>query len=264
MGKFQDFNEFDKIWMSYRMFKKEAEVTRAGYYLCKVYPDPDGIWGRLDSAGKLTDQDYARLGDLRSESDLEHSAGMSRLVTDMAAWFPELFPNPTCAAKLAQLHDIGEIYIGDIADDGSPEHAQKEDLEQIAFLEWLYNQPEEIWEDTYQYYLEFQDKSTKRGQTLYIADKLEAILQLLNYELRGIYGDVRLKEPPSERDLEFGKTIGTYNATDVWAYHFKTNVVDQYSPDITLPFLCVLDSAVTDVRGEWFPWWKFQPESNSP
>ena len=260
MVEFQEFDEFDKIWMSYRMFKREAEVTRAGYYLCHIYPSPGTVYMCPNSGG----WDYVRLGDVRSESDLEHSAGVSRLVSDMALWFPELFPNPLCAAKLAQLHDIGEIYIGDIADDGNPAHAQKEDKEQEAFLEWLYTQPEKVWEETYRYYIEFQDKSTPRGQAIYIADKLEAILQLLNYELQGMYGDVRSKEPPSERDLKFGETIGTYNATDVWACHFKTIVYDQFDPEITLPFLCVLDSAVTDVRGEWFPWWTFWPERNSP
>ncbi|MBQ6354863.1 HD domain-containing protein [Candidatus Saccharibacteria bacterium] len=247
MTKTQEFDEFDKIWISYRMFKREADIARAGYYLCKVYPEP-------------TEEDFLN----RFESDLEHSAGVARLVSDMAAWFPELFPDVETAIKLAQLHDIGEIYIGDIADDGNPAHAQKEDIEQVTFLEWLYTQPEETWEDTYQYYLEFQEKSTPRGQALYIADKLEAILQLLNYELRGLYGDVRLKNPPSSRDLAFGATIGTYNATDVWACHFKAIVCDQFAPEITLPFIAVLDSAVTDVRGKWFPWWTFWQRQNHP
>lgn len=245
MVKFQDFDEFDRIWMSYRMIKQEANIARAGYYLCQVYPEP-------------TEEDFFT----RFESDLEHSCGMTRLVSDMAEWFPELFPDTESAIRLAQTHDVGEIYIGDIADDGSPAHAQKEDAEQVTFLEWLYTQPKHVWEDTFQYYLEFQDKSTPRGQALYAADKLEAILQLLNYEMHGLYGDVRLKNPPSERDLKFGAKIGTYNATDVWACHFKNIVVDRFDPEITLPFVCVLDSAVTDARGEWFPWWTFQQQQN--
>lgn len=259
MVEFKEFDEFDRIWMSYRMFKGEAEVPRSGYYLCHIYPDPDEkfTYHEWDRDGYRREK-YITPRDVRFESVLEHSAGVAHLVEDMATWFPKLFPDVDMARKLALKHDIGELYTGDIADDGRPEHDQKERDEQAVFLEWLMNtQPEDTWEDTYQFYLEFQDKSTPRGQALYAADKLEAILQLLNYERCGWYGDVSLKNPPTEQDLKSSEITGTFNPTDVWAYHFKTIVWDQLNPEITLPFICVLDSAVTDVRGEWFPWWTF-------
>lgn len=253
MVEFQELNEFDKIWMSYQMFKREAEVPRSGYYLCNIYPNPNKVLMCPNPGG----WDYVRIGDVRAESVLEHSAAVAHLVEDIAAWFPELFPDVELAKKIALRHDIGEIYSGDIADDGRPEHDQKEDMEQDVFLEWLFTQPVDTWEDTFQFYLEFQDRSTPRGQALYAADKLEAILQLLNYEERGWYGDVSLKNPPTEQDLKSMEMTGASSPTDVWAYHFKTIVWDQLSPEVTLPFICILDSAVTDVRGEWFPWWKF-------
>lgn len=236
---FPEFDEFDKIWISYRMFKREAEVVRSGYYLCGIYPEP-------------TEESAKR----RSESDLEHSAGLAHLVSDMAVWCPGLFPNPFLATKVAMAHDIGEIYIGDIADDGNRDHDVKDAEELEVFLEYVLNQPENIQDEILSYYEEFQTRSTPRGIVMYIADKLEAVLQLLNYEFQGKYGDVRLKEPPSERDLKFAEIIGTSNSTDVWAYHFKT-LIDDYPSEMTLPFICVLDSAVNDVRGEWFPWWTF-------
>lgn len=260
---FAEFDEYDKIWMSYMMQRRQALKPRSGICLAHLCTTPGGVIDR-----RFWKIDKKRLKQLpwskrellamleRPETVLEHSACLVRLISDLASWFPDYIPEPEKTKKLAGAHDIGEIYIGDIADDGSPEHAKKEDQEQATFLEWLYTQPEAEWEDLYQYYLEFQDHSTLRGQILYLADKMEAVLGLLLYESYGLYGDVTKKRPPSEQDLEFAKIIGTTNATDVWAYHFKT-MVDQHPSEVSLPLLGVLDSAVRYVRGEWFPWWTF-------
>ena len=211
-----------EIWQKYLILKSECEVVRAGFGIYGIYPYKLG----------------ARSDWSRSESDLEHTAGMVILTMLMAMYHPEIVPPSEVALYMmaALLHEVGETEIGDIPDDGSRNEAEKITRERQDAL------------------IEFQDLTTRRGRVLYCLDKVEALLQGLRYERDGRGGDVRNKEAMmclSAQDQRGIERSQSTRLVDIWAAHYLDKTAAM--PEARV-FNELLKAAVIEVRGEWFSW----------
>lgn len=232
-------------WEAYRMAKQQSRVIRSGFALYGIYDVADGGF------------DYDR-----SESDLEHAAGVTELVSAISRWWPELIPldERWLYLEMARCHDIGETVIGDCPDDGTQDVVIKHANERDIFDLYTENIPFDEQETLRQFFIEFQTQCTRRGQIMYLADKLEAVLQALIYESEhrgGILGGEPTHQP-SERDMIFLQESNSPQAVDIWAYHFysMTEQVEENYPGVITPFIEILAEAVLMVRGVWFDWWK--------
>ena len=96
-----------------------------------------------------------------------------------------------------------------------------------------------------------QTRSSKLGQFLYCADKVEAVLQGLIYEDEGRGGDLKIKKDWTSQDRRGSETTGSTALADVWAVHFLEVTSKMYAQKL---FIGILRAAVEDVRGEWFAW----------
>ena len=126
------------------------------------------------------------------------------------------------------LHDTPEIKRGDQLDDGSSSHEESRPIE----LEEVHKIAGDLPLGNRDLYLlhssDFEDY-TGIGVDTKLADKMDAVLyQLFIYQKYGRIGDVRKKNPPSERDLRFAKILKTYSAPDVWTLHYR--VVTKHMP----------------------------------
>lgn len=254
---------FEKmIWDLYlRMKQGLTQVTRTGYGSYGVYP--------YNSKAKPGEIDKNR-----AESDAEHTLGMAALVMLVAMYFPQLIhPSETALfMQVALLHEMGETVIGDIPDDGRRDEAKKTTKERQIVLQFVKNMPEPHGTNLIDAFIEFQDRTTRRGRLLYGLDKLEAVLQGLIYEKEGRGGDIRNKAAQlrlseqnresvrrasstwsclSDRDRENMERAHSTRLVDIWSVHFLELI--QGMPEAPV-LRRILKAAVLDVRGEWFDW----------
>lgn len=229
-----------EIWQKYLILKSECEVVRAGFGIYGIYPYTLG----------------ARSDWSRSESDLEHTAGMVILTMLMAMYHPEIVPPSEVALYMmaALLHEVGETEIGDIPDDGSRNEAEKITRERQVMMRFVSDLPGPYGSQLMDALIEFQDLTTRRGRVLYCLDKVETLLQGLRYERDGRGGDARNKEAMMRLSAQDQRGIERSQSTrlvDVWTAHYldKTAVM----PEARV-FNELLKAAVIEVRGEWFSW----------
>jgi putative hydrolase of HD superfamily len=93
--------------------------------------------------------------------------------------------NPDKAVRIALLHDIGEARITDIPQPAL-KYVDKSEAERKAVKEMLGMSP--AWEEYYQLWLEYEDESTLEGRLVRFVDKLEMLIQALEYESAGFLG----------------------------------------------------------------------------
>lgn len=229
-----------QVWQKYYYLKRESRVVRSGFGLYGVYDyDPEQPF---DGA--------------RSESDLEHTAGMTALTTLTSLYYPELIPPAELSLYLAaaQLHEIGEVELGDLPDDGTRNEQQKCQAERAAVERYVRDLPAPFGAELAMFFIEFQHRSTRRGRILYGLDKLEAVLQGLIYEREGRGGhslNKSRRRKLSAQDRQNIADTGSPKLADIWAVHFMERILATPEEPV---FLEVLEAAVRDVRGEWFPW----------
>ena len=244
-----------RIWRGYKIISHGAFVLRSGFPLM-------GLASMPDESESVPDIFYRR-----DESILEHSAKVAYLVSAFVSHFPGFFGSDKlefddCASELwtvitaALLHDVGELVIGDIPDDGNPMHNSKKDESEQEFFNHqmapAYSLDDFI--SIRRMFVKFQEHSSTSGQALYCLDKIEAILTLLWLEQYEAYGQITSKPHPTKQDLDFMFLTGTPCATDCWAAHVKLLLKD-IPTRITQHIYELLHVAVIDVRGEWFEWW---------
>lgn len=235
----EDYEKCQKIWQVYRILKTESEVIRSGF----------GTYGIYDyKVGACFDMN-------RSESDLEHTAGMQILVMLTMAFFPDLFSeeDKQTILYITLIHEVGERRFGDIPDDGNRDEERKNRLELAAVMDILKSFPKELAEKVRLGFMEMQARSSALGQFLYCADKVEAVLQGLIYESEGRGGDLKMKEGWTLQDLRGSEATESTDLVDVWAVHFLQVTSKMYTQTL---FAGILRAAVEDVRGEWFAWAK--------
>ena len=220
-----------------------------------------GLADSLGGSGK----EVAEAFFCRGESDLEHQAKVGWLTLAFLNNFPGFFgeltnksgfqPEIWSIITVALCHDVGEVEIGDIPDDGRPEHDLKNDTELRVFKTLMrrafcsYNASEAI-----AVFERFQQKHPLTGAALFMLDKLEAVLTLLFLEKHGAVGNLENKVNLTAQDKYFMRAAESNNPADVWAIHFKL-VVQGFPKSLSEPVLKILAAAFVDVRGKLPEWW---------
>ncbi|WP_209474142.1 HD domain-containing protein [Thermococcus stetteri] len=93
--------------------------------------------------------------------------------------------NPDRALRIALLHDIGEARITDIPQPAL-KYVDKSEAERKAVEALLRASP--LPEEYYRLWLEYEEESTPEGRLVRFADKLEMLIQALEYESAGVSG----------------------------------------------------------------------------
>lgn len=245
-----------ECWKLYESTTEATKVIRTGFWKSGIYEKPtEDSWQLIN----------------RGESDAEHEHATAILADSIYRWFPEIAPSKDFYREVlygALTHDTGEIKLGDQADDGSRDEAQKlatelEEMEKIASHIPIEDQNYFLY--TYKCF-EARDDTNFHGIGIFLAlcDKFESLLRMARYERDGYIGYAGAVEGCSKRDAYFAEHIGTYVALDVWSCamftRFRNPSPDQKNPIHAIAdrifriFLLVLTVAVIDIRGNPFNW----------
>lgn len=239
---------YKRIWDGYRLYAGTAYVSRKGFELVGLTKDTEMPLPVAET--------FVR----RGESAMEHQAKTAWLAMAFNDNFPLFFSDMDSAYSLAYLmmtvglcHDVGEVAIGDIPDDGNPLHDKKDAAEREVFKKLMAACPHN-GKFFVKAFGELQSKNVLRGKALYALDKLEAVLTLLFLEQYEHYGVMNKKPFVTESDRHFMRVTRTSCTTDCWAAHTKS-LIQNFPETITEPVFGLLKVAVKDVRGEMFEWW---------
>lgn len=228
------------VWQKYAFLKSQSKVIRTGFGLTGIYPYD------AENPVELS----------RSESDLEHVMGTVILASLISAYYPETIPAAELSDAILLLshHELGEIGIGDLPDDGSHDQNAKDAAELGAMRAYCDDLPSDLGWKLLVNFMEFQTKTSSRGQVCYCIDKLEAVLQGLLYETEGRVGDLAKKRTTgeiSERDKAYIQRTGTTRLVDCWGAHFLDVTAGLCGSTVCAE---ILRAGVETVRGKWFDW----------
>lgn len=212
----------NKIWRNYFNIKTQTRVIRSGYAMFGVYEMPK-----------------KRLVDKRSESVLEHAGGIIALMTMLNMFYPEMFEFSEADFRFMLLHDLPEIYMGDIPDDGRQEKDTKRSLEEEYFSLMMKQFPEKESRENLIRLNKYQLGADEKSRKLFLIDKLEAVLQAMVYQtIAKKFDRVYSREIStlSERDRKFAEEIGSTEMVDLFLVNFldKTQGFIEEERDIAI------------------------------
>lgn len=252
-----------KVWEAYKMYTETAYVIRTGFQYFGMTQDYSAGWLK-----SVSDKFFER-----GQSAAEHQANVALLCNLFSSNFPCFFDQQSLTAQdsqsiwvismVALLHDVSEVKIGDIPDDGSPEHAAKEEGETQIFNRFaelgFIDKDADALKDGFK---AFQKKNQYVFNATYVLDKLEAVFTLIFLEKHECIGNMKAYKKPTKLDRELMRVTGTTNPVDCLALHFKM-ICEHYrfSESITEPVYAVLKAAIIDARGEFFNWWEKESPS---
>ncbi len=111
----------------------------------------------------------------RRESTAEHSWRLAMLLMLLEEEFDYIDINK--AIKMSLVHDLGELYDGDISAVLQTDDNIKLDIEERAMKRMLTTLPESISKNIYDLWCEYNSCSTKEAKLVKAMDKLETIVQ---------------------------------------------------------------------------------------
>lgn len=246
-----------RIWNAYEMYSRTAYVVRTGFQCFGLTQPYDRNWLKRESDIFFE----------RGQSSAEHQANVAFLCSVFSSNFPAFFKQEVLSAQdfqylwvlttVALLHDVPEGVIGDICDDGRPEHAAKDKKEgQIynKFVEMGFNRNDA--KALIDGFNNFQEKRGSIYSGAYALDKADAVLTLIFLEKHDCIGNIKAKDQPTPLDRETMRVTGTTNPVDCLALHLKMIFEYYHMPEsITEPIYAVIRAAIIDVRGSFFKWW---------
>ena len=155
----------------------------------------------------------------RRESTAEHSWRLAMLLMVLREDFKDLDIDK--AIKMSLVHDLGELYDGDISAKLQNDNDNKAEMEEKAMRRMLTILPENLAENIYDLWKEYNECSTKEAKLVKAMDKLETIVQHnqgnnpedFDYEFNLQYGasyfkeDGRMAALRARLDLETKKHI---------------------------------------------------------
>lgn len=243
----------ENIWKSFESFFQLQGVFRSGFTRTGVYGfyvDPNDPKDNPEILRNLEKYNVSTTGC--------HCGRTANLLYDIMRWYPMYFRNEdiSLAIKVALCHDIGESIVGDIAADGSAEHEKKKAAEWAAVQEFYSYQPKGDRSAIIELHRQFDEDTTFLGQAIRVADKLDALGELIILEGCGFKGDVLKKRIPSEQDMEYAEKIGSSNCTDEWAYCFY-QMMEQQDYDKRLKTIAAefLTAGLKSIGRPLYEWW---------
>ena len=111
----------------------------------------------------------------RRESTAEHSWRLAMLLMVLREDFKDLDIDK--AIKMSLDHDLGELYDGDISAKLQNDNDNKAEMEEKAMRRMLTILPENLAENIYDLWKEYNECSTKEAKLVKAMDKLETIVQ---------------------------------------------------------------------------------------
>lgn len=266
----------ENLWHNSEWFTWLFYEPRIGFVITYTYKDPDT--GKDITAYLLCDDVKKKLVKDKSlskeekdkiikrkmilrqpESVGDHSGRTANFMSEVLFAYPKLFEGYSGQAimKVALDHDVGEVVVHDVADDGSKAHELKAEAEQKAVREYYSHVDDSMSALLMDYHRQFENISTFLGQMIKMADKVDAIARLIMFERYDIYGSIYDKKQPSKQDLKFAKEIGTGNCTDVWARHLYGlfHYEHQFEPAVIKIAEDYLYSGCCAVGRPWFKFW---------
>ena len=173
--------------------------------------------GNNDSAGEIenlksvTRTAWTKTG--RRESTAEHSWRLSMLLMVLEEDFKDIDINK--AIKMSLVHDLGELYDGDISATLQHDNDNKSEMEERAMNRMLKVLPESISKQIYDLWAEYNKCATKEAKLVKAMDKLETIVQ----HNQGTN--------PKDFDYEFNLTYGKKYFEDDDTLKYMRNIIDE-------------------------------------
>lgn len=233
---YDNWNEIDEL----------RNVSRQGFLQTKVY----GFYGDNEHLELI--QRY------NVDNDLSHGARVAQMVSDLMDLWPMYYHDvdKACAVRVALNHDIGELVVGDMLDDGCKEHDLKKNPEYQAVDRYFRRMPDEVYYRCMDYYNQFSKSDTFLGQSIRLMDKLDFLGKLIKLEGEGMIGKLSNKVNPSKRDLEFALEIDSDDYVDIVARGllkiFQDDNFDYRLVQIGVSFLTC---ALREIGRPFYPWW---------
>ena len=231
------------LWDNWSKHDDLDSVYRQGFLVARVY-------GFGNEAKPMIDKYHV-------ESVLAHSARVAILLSDMMDLWPTLFEkvDKYAVIKVALNHDIGELLVGDVVDDGRIEHEQKKDPEWEAVQDHYFVFSDQVYLNCKKIHREFEEANTFLGQSIKLADKLDFIAELI--KLSGDGYIMTNRKHFTKGDLELCKEIGCYNLIDGCANHLRHLIwncnFDQRLVQIGIQFLTC---GLRTIGRPFFEWWQ--------
>ncbi len=243
-----DFSEF--MWKQYQCFRSGDGVIRSGFGMCGIYH---------------YDDNEPIVNDYR-ENVTMHAASAVWIAYNFLYLHPReaniFFTDEERRRILTLLfyHDVGENLDGDVPDNGSDRHKNKEVYELSRFFKLIAHLPineqrillKDIcaFEHADKAYLSVAD--ARIAQFAKLCDKFEAIFSAILFEKKGRAGDV-LKEGyrMTETIRSHMNSVKSSSTVDVWL----ARTISGYSHYVYFSkFLKIALYAIEDVRGEECSW----------
>ena len=149
----------------------------------------------------------------RRESTAEHSWRLAMLLMVLREDFKDLDIDK--AIKMSLVHDLGELYDGDISAKLQNDNDNKAEMEEKAMRRMLTTLPDGISEKIYDLWKEYNECCTKEAKLVKAMDKLETIVQHNQ-------GD-----NPEDFDYEFNLQYGKQYFMDNEILEYMRYIIDE-------------------------------------
>lgn len=149
----------------------------------------------------------------RRESTAEHSWRLAMLLMVLREDFKDLDIDK--AIKMSLVHDLGELYDGDISAKLQNDNDNKAEMEEKAMRRMLTILPENLAENIYDLWKEYNECSTKEAKLVKAMDKLETIV----HHNQG--------NNPEDFDYEFNLQYGKQYFMDNEILEYMRYIIDE-------------------------------------
>lgn len=230
------------LWDNWNKYDNLNNVYREGFLKIRAYGYGKEAVHKIDR--------------YNADSTLTHSGRSAMLFSDIMDLWPNYFKNVDkyIALKTMQAHDVGELVVGDVCDDGRVEHEDKKGPEWEAVVEHYSCFPEETYLKCKIIYRDFEECNTFLGQSMKLADKLDFIAKLIKMESQGY--NLNNSEHYSKNDWQLAGEIDRYEFIDVVANHLRHLMVDRHFDS---KLVKVAEGFITcglkTVNRPFFGWW---------
>lgn len=230
------------LWNNWSKYDDLNNVYRQGFLVARIY-----------GFGK---EATSTLEKYHAETTLVHSGRTAMVFSDMMDLWPDYFKDVDkySALKVALNHDVGELLVGDVVDDGREEHSHKKGPEWEAMQNHYFNLPEQSYLKSKEIHREFENANTFLGQSIKLVDKLDFIAELIKLNSDGYITTNR--KYFTKGDLALCEEIGYYDLIDGCANHLR-HLMHDYRFDQRLVQIAVqfLTCGLRTIDRPFFKWW---------